>query len=173
MLPICITAPCKNLTTKNLTTVNGVIVDEDNNITVTLHAHWDPIKYTVEYDVNGGNLPEDVSNLYTATYDKSFTLIVPTRGWYTFVGWYNESDKKVEEGYNLVSDPDGSIKLVAKWELTQYKITYKYVDEDEKECEAGKADFDILSETYTQPTVPYRKGYQGYWDFSNMPHCDE
>ena len=92
----------------------------------TLFAKWsDPVKYEITYELNGGELPEGVSNPaeYTVV-TGDITLPTPTRIGYDFVGWY---DKEGEEGKlveKIAEGSTGDIELTAKWEIIIYTISY-------------------------------------------------
>ena len=59
----------------------------DNN-DLTLYAQWKVISYTIEYDLDGGTLPEGKNNPNTYTIEtETFTLNNPEREGYEFVGW--------------------------------------------------------------------------------------
>lgn len=76
-------------------------------------------KYIVTFDLNGGEM---YTESVEVEYSKYYTLPTPKRTGYEFVGWYN-GDEKVE----IVGDwyIAGDVKLVAKWEFSQFTITYK------------------------------------------------
>jgi uncharacterized repeat protein (TIGR02543 family) len=88
----------------------------------TLFAKWsDPVKYEITYELNGGELPEGVSNPAEYTVESDITLPIPTREGYNFVGWYDKKDNKIEK---IVNGSTGDIELTAKWEIIIYTISY-------------------------------------------------
>ena len=61
------------------------------NMDIFLTARWQVNEYRVIYNASGGNLPqEDGQTVYekTVVYGQQFSLSVPVRSGYTFVGWY-------------------------------------------------------------------------------------
>ena len=79
----------------------------------------------IRYDVDGGTLP-DTTRMAFLEDEAVYTLPTPTREGYTFLGWYDADENKVES-----FDPAGdTISVKAKWELlnTSHTITYVGVD---------------------------------------------
>ena len=69
--------------------VTGQAVAGETN----LYAQWTPNKYTVTFDVNGGNaLPKDQATKKVSFGSKYGNLPTPTRDGYTFLGWFTEKD---------------------------------------------------------------------------------
>ncbi|MBQ7760838.1 MAG: InlB B-repeat-containing protein [Clostridia bacterium] len=76
-------------------------------------------KYIVTFDLNGGEM---YTESVEVEYSKYYTLPTPKRTGYEFLGWYN-GEEKVE----IVGDwfIEGNVQLVAKWEFSEFTITYK------------------------------------------------
>ena len=58
---------------------------------ITLYAKWEPVSYTITYELNGGtNVPENPAgyNVETGT----ITLKAPTKDKYDFKGWYKDGE---------------------------------------------------------------------------------
>lgn len=89
--------------------------------TVTLYAQWNPDRYPVTYNTNGGTNSEQ--NPSYIEYGKKFTLKAASKPGYNFAGWYKEPALKTK-----VSTLEGSKKmaytLYAKWTLATYTISY-------------------------------------------------
>ena len=99
--------------------------------TVTLYAHWDPIRYTLRYDLNGGsgNPPEEVHE-----FNKNFAiwnLVLPPSGADSLYCWSRASDSVVPapNGYapgvttNNLSATDGEVvTLYAIWQLKDVEV---------------------------------------------------
>lgn len=64
---------------KNLTTTNGA--------EVVLYAQWNPIKYTITLDANGGTYEGKSTHTVTVPYDTTYTFTQPERYGYKFMGW--------------------------------------------------------------------------------------
>ena len=89
---------------------------------ITLYAKWEPVSYTITYELDGGtNAPENPAgyNVETGT----ITLKAPTKDKYDFKGWYKDGEftSKVTE---IIQGSTGNITLYAKW-LENYTITYE------------------------------------------------
>ena len=100
---------------------NGVInfkINKGTTGNLVFYAQWEAKKYTITYDVNGGD-PLD-NNSQEVTFGNSYTLSIPTRLGYQFDGWYN-GNTKVDDG---VWSMDNDVSLKAHWTLLTYKITY-------------------------------------------------
>ncbi len=104
----------------------------------SLYISKSPKKYTVTLDANGGALAEDVEDTKEVTYNSSYSLPVPTREGYTFLGWsYYQS----QDYYNdLYTDADGisinswrtasNTTLYARWQINYYQVdTLKNLEE--------------------------------------------
>jgi len=137
---------------------NGATVEKltaVDNGEVTLYAVWEPITYTVNFDLNGaeGTVPSQIN----ATYDVPFELSTPTRTGYNFMGWSTEQD--ASSGYkgsatNLTTVKDDEVTLYAIWSINSYTVTFDSnggSTVDSQPVEYGK--------TATVPTVPTRDGY--------------
>lgn len=101
----------------NLTTNGG---------TVELYAQWTVIDYTINYELNGGELPSGQSNPTTYNVEtNTFTLINPTRKGYDFAGWTEgngttpQTDVTIEKGSTT-----GALTYKAQWTPIVYTITY-------------------------------------------------
>ena len=80
---------------------------------MTLVAKWTADLYTISYDLaDGVNSPENPTS-YTIE-SGLITLKDPTKEGYTFLGWYNGSEKVEKISATETSD----ISLVAKWKIT-------------------------------------------------------
>ena len=88
---------------------------------IILYAKWEPVKYSIKYNLGGGkNSSKNPANYTIAS---SIKLYNPTRTGYMFKGWY--SDKKCTK--RVKSIPKGSTgrkTLYAKWEVVKYSIRY-------------------------------------------------
>ncbi len=96
-----------------------VNLTSENESTITLVAKWTPVEYTITYDKNGG-VEETNPETYTIESD-NITLSEATKTGYTFDGWYDNSDTKVEI---IDKGSIGNITLTAKYTPITYNITY-------------------------------------------------
>ncbi len=125
------------------------------------------IKYTIEYELDGG-ISEDLPSEYD-TLNKGLDIPSPTKEGYKFLGWYDNNlftgDKitKIEKG------TEGNKILYAKWkkENITYKITFEsnggshiqqieYVNESEEITleSPTKEGYRFLQGQTTLPTLP-------------------
>ena len=93
---------------------------------MTVKAVATPNKYTLTYDANGGN----AIDAQEVTFDAEYTLATPTRGEYTFAGWYVMdgdvmTETKFEAGTWTI---DGNVTIGAKWTIDEgvYAMKYKF-----------------------------------------------
>ena len=99
--------------------LDGELIDKistDQLGDVKLVAKWTPVEYSIEYDLAGGEHTKDPTLAYNV--EEEVELAPATRVGYTFLGWYlnGELVEKVEVGTN------GNLKLVAKWQVNEYKL---------------------------------------------------
>lgn len=87
---------------------------KNENIT----ASWVANEYVIHYDANGGNIIHDETGV---VYDLSYTLEIPHRPGYIFLGWYL-NDVLIENG---IWKRESNITLVAKWSVVDYIIKYE------------------------------------------------
>ena len=85
----------------------------------TARANWNPNKYTITYNANGGIISKTSQDVY---YNQSYELYEPTRNGYTFLGWKNNDNHTTSN--SGVWNYDYDITLTASWEIENYSITY-------------------------------------------------
>lgn len=88
---------------------------------VTLVASWKKVQYLVTYDLSGGNTSETLKVAYTV--DDSFTLPVPTREGYYFLGWCEEGTGKNYQSMTVQKGSTGNKKFVAMWSEFSYSFS--------------------------------------------------
>ena len=94
---------------------------------LTLYAYWPVNKYVVTLDANNGDVSQTSINV---TYDEIYELPTPTRLNYTFLGWYDSSDKKVSQKATWKRTSNET--FTAKW--TNIQNTYTF-DPGDGECD--------------------------------------
>ncbi len=94
---------------------------------LTLYAYWPANKYVVTLDPNNGTVGQTSINV---TYDEIYELPTPKRLNYTFLGWYDSSDKKVSQKATWKRTSNET--LTAKW--TNIQNTYSF-DPGDGECD--------------------------------------
>ncbi|MBR3116295.1 MAG: InlB B-repeat-containing protein [Bacilli bacterium] len=64
----------------------------DQDTVVTLQVNWEPITYSITYDLNGGSLPSGVTNPTSYNIETpDFTLNNPSKEGSVFLGWREDS----------------------------------------------------------------------------------
>ena len=107
------------------------------------------------FDVNGAEAIEPLKNV---PLNVSIELPVPTREGYEFVYWYYVN----EQGVEVVLENDNatfarSTKIIAKWKLAEYTVTFDYND-GESESVTRKVTNGTRWINYLL-TAPSRTGY--------------
>ena len=80
---------------------------------IELTAKWTANVYHITYILDGGTNPDDNRDSYT--YGVGFALLTPTRGGYTFDGWYKDASFTGDAITAISNTEEGDIKLYAKW----------------------------------------------------------
>ncbi len=114
---------------------------------VTLYAKWNPIKVTVNYNTDGGNIYNESDTVNLGT---DYVLLTSEKAGYDFLGWYDENDNLVANNIRF-TDPDKLvINLTAKWALAKYKITYDL--NGGTTTETLVTEYDTNTKTFKLPT---------------------
>ena len=131
---------------------------------VTLYAHWTANEYTVTF--NPGSEATLDTTTKKVTYNQPYgELPTPEKEGYTFIGWFDSSDNKIESETRVKINADTT--LTAKYEVKKYTVTYKNDDGSilaTEEVEYGK-NAEYTGETPTKENV--QPGYEGKfigWD---------
>ena len=77
-------------------------------------AMWEPIEYTIEYDLDGGKIEGINPTRYTIE-STNITLNNPTKEGYKFLGWKEEKEEKINEIVTIEKGSTGNRKYTAKW----------------------------------------------------------
>ncbi|MEL7570611.1 MAG: InlB B-repeat-containing protein, partial [Eubacteriaceae bacterium] len=117
---------------------------------ITLYAKWSIINYMVNFNSNGGSTVNYISTTYN-------TIITapppPTKAYYTFAGWYKESE--CTNLWNFDTDTvTHTITLYAKWVTADYIVSFNT---------NGGSTVESISTTYnsiiSKPADPTYWGY--------------
>ena len=107
-----------------------VAFDYNSEITedTTLYAVYEINKYTVTY-INEGSEYHKEELTYGSKHEK---IEDPFKTGYTFIGWYNENEEKVEYPITVTKD----ITLHSKYKINKYTVTYinegvKYIEDQQ------------------------------------------
>jgi hypothetical protein len=95
-----------------------------DNASVTLYAVWEPLKYTVTYDVKGGSpTPDPQTKIHGINLTLDSTR--PTKDGSEFKGWDTNSAATTPQYQPSGSYTDNaSVTLYAVWEPLKYTVTY-------------------------------------------------
>lgn len=149
---------CPDGTVKNKVTVECAKAQN-----VELKAIWQPIEYSISYNLDGGKFEigkSDNPTNYTAE-TKAFKLNNPTKESYDFAGWVikgrEDKDWAVVD-YNFDTSKGGNVTLVATWKEKEYKITYSLNGGAFEYADSNPATFTNFEENIVLE-APYRNGY--------------
>lgn len=89
---------------------------------VTLHAVWEALDQTINFDVNGGDISSKPDDIVKKTdQDVEIDKVkAPTRTGYTFEGWYNGAVKVT----GTIKMPAGGMTLTAHWKANKYTVEF-------------------------------------------------
>ena len=87
---------------------------------ITLLAKWEKElpKYHIQYNLNGGNLPNNAIREFTDF--SNVELPIPTKEGYEFLGWYESGTKKEQLTFNR------DHILTAEWAVQRFTVLFKY-----------------------------------------------
>ena len=90
-----------------------------------LYAQWNPVKYSIKYDLDGGAFPEgSVITEYTIETD-TFTLPIPMRAEYEFIGWKAKVSDEAKKTVSIEKGSTGNLSFTAFWrKLNRYTVSY-------------------------------------------------
>lgn len=118
----------------------------------TLYAYWEPGKFTVKFDANGGQTPTSSKTVtYLTTYG---ALPIPERVGYSFVGWFTSKT----DGNRIIDSTKVEIvantTLYAQWTANTYEISFD-TGSDSK--------FDLIKvvfdDVFGELPTPTKRGY--------------
>ena len=95
------------------------------------YAKYEPIEYTITYNLNDGSFNGTPTTEYTIETD-TFDLLIPIKSNYRFMGWYEKSDFTGNTTNKITKGTTGNKVLYAKWEaLKEYvdKLLYEVVED--------------------------------------------
>ena len=86
-------------------------------------AHWKTVKYSLNYELNGGTVSPDNPVSYDIE-SKTFTLNNPTLTGYTFKGWTGTSLDAATEEVTITYGSIGDRSYTAEWTVNIYTLSY-------------------------------------------------
>lgn len=135
-----------------------------NNEKITLYAVWEETSYRITYETNGGTLTEAEENTcYKYDEENAFSLPVPVRDRYEFMGWYR--DPQLKKAVTDISKGSyGDLSLYAKWKLKDDVMEFFVSYETNGGTIADNALDYITSYSYSttethELPIPERDGY--------------
>jgi len=133
-------------------------VDKEGNVTV--YAGWKPNRYTLTFNLDGGNydgtLPTEID------YDSTITLKVPTKTGYTFSGWSVSTG--TIDGNNFTMNGISDVTLTATWDAISYnyKVIHRKMNVDGSTYTEVEEDTVSDSLPYGSPIPNDVKEYPGF-----------
>lgn len=124
-----------------------------------LYAKWDPVEYTLDYDLAGGTL--SLSNPINYDIETSgFTLNQPTRNGYTFAGWTGGGLNDPTVSVEIPLGTTGNKSYVATWAPNQYGVTFDANNGEFGDSSITKLVNQTYGATYELPSGnPVNTGY--------------
>jgi len=101
-------------------------------VTIPTHSHgnlayianWTRDEYAITYDLDGGTLPEGVSNPTGYNVETpGFTLNRPAREGYTFVGWTGTGLTESAQNVTIPTGSTGDRSYTANWTRVEYTVS--------------------------------------------------
>ena len=90
-----------------------------------LYAKWSPVKYSIKYGFDGGSFPEGSGITEYTIESDTFTLPVPTKAGYVFLGWKAEGSNEAQKTVSIEKGSIGDLSFTAVWrELKKYTVSY-------------------------------------------------
>ena len=149
----------KNNNSDEITTISEqsrTIKMPANNITLTAIADKTLKIYPIEYELNGGTLPQGVINPETYTVESPDLVINNlqdgTKLGYNFAGWTGSNGQTASKNVVLSSGSTGTKKYIANWEKAEfdYVVEYYYDNvKDESKTETHSAKYEDVISSYT------------------------
>ena len=122
-------------------------------------ATWEPIVYTLTYDLAGGALADGASNPATYTIESdAITLVNPTRKGYDFAGWTGTGLTEATMTVTIAKGSTENRSYKATWTPITYTISYDLDGGALAGGESNPATYTIESDAITLVN-PTRKGY--------------
>ena len=91
------------------------------DVNTTVSSTITPIVYTITYNLNDGNLPEEQTNPTTYTIETpTFTLINPVKTDNTFDGWTGSNGDTPQTSVEIYQGSTGNREYTANWHLSIY-----------------------------------------------------
>ena len=136
--------------------VSSTLVMPPNNL--TLWAQWQPQRFEIAYDVNGGLTNPPVGAVATTDSSVQAAATTPARTGYQFAGWNTVVDGSgiSASAGNTFNMPPSNITLFAQWLPLNFRVTY----DANGGSDAPTAGSGATDSTFTvSSSTPKRTGY--------------
>ena len=90
---------------------------------MVITAKWKATEYTITYDLDGGTNSENNPASYTVE-DPTFSLAVPTRKGYAFVGWTGSNGDTPQKTVTITQGTTEDLTYTAHWEARTYTVSF-------------------------------------------------
>lgn len=116
----------------------------------TFKALWNPIQYSITYELAGGTLEEENPHVYT-TETEDFTLNNPSKEGYLFLGWTGSNGETPEKTVTVSKGTGGDRHYTANWSPVQAdpkengKRTDRFVEESREAADPAPATGDSFT----------------------------
>lgn len=91
-----------------------------------LKAIFEPKKYEIKYELNGGT--NDKNNPENYTFGEEFKLLKPTKKGYDFLDWF--TDEKLKQRFEYTKETSGNLTLYAGWQKQKVGTSVANVNTD-------------------------------------------
>ncbi len=142
---------------------------------ITLKAQYNPILYTIKYDLSGGEF-QDTRNVPSSYWtSEEVSIPNPVREGYTFTGWLDFSSGKQSsqapvKDLVLHEGTIGNKSYIATWEANQYTI---HLDAYPGNVSTNEISV-TFDEEYSLPTPSYfGYDFDGWYDENNTKYTNE
>lgn len=131
----------------------------------TLHVEWSPQMYKISFNLNGGQMPEDMGKISDYTTDKTYAAnsartpnFTPLRLGYKFIGWSDQTKSITPIGvnefipdtfYNAVNTEytNNNVTLYAQWEynVNTVRCVYYLADDGSEQIDTHTYNIDTAT----------------------------
>ena len=146
---------------------NNGAVDASTEVSsnLTLHPEWEPQSYRIAFNLNGGQMPEDMGKISDYTTDKTYAAnsartpnFTPLRLGYKFIGWSDQTKSITPIGvnefiqdtfYNAINTEytNNNVTLYAQWEynVNTVRCVYYLADDGSEQVDTHTYNIDTAT----------------------------
>ena len=128
---------------------------------LVIYAKWQPITYSITYNLNGGVNSQNNPSSYTV--EDNITFASPTKTGYTFLGWFDNNGNQVT---SIEKGTTGVLTLTARWnEGNSFTVTL-----DANGGSVSETMIDVQYDHSYSLLTPTKTGYSfdGWYDDSTI-----